>query len=133
MYGAGDVRVETVPNPTIQEPTDAIVRIVAGCICGSDLWPYASRPDSAEGSRMGHEFVGIVEELGSGVTGLAIGDFVIAPFVASDGTCDFCKEGLQTSCRHGAPLGRARRRRPGRIRPGPAGSGHPRRRPLGLR
>ena len=65
MYGAGDVRVETVPNPTLQEPTDAIVRIIAGCICGSDLWPYASRPESAEGSRMGHEFVGIVEELGS--------------------------------------------------------------------
>lgn len=102
MYGAGDVRVETVPNPTIQEPTDDIVRIVAGCICGSDLWPYASRPESDEGSRMGHEFVGIVEELGSEVTGLSVGDFVIAPFVASDGTCDFCKEGLQTSCRHGA-------------------------------
>lgn len=105
MYGAGDVRVETVPNPAIEEPTDAIVRIVAGCICGSDLWPYASKPATTEGSRMGHEFVGIVEELGSGVTGLATGDFVIAPFVASDGTCDFCKEGLQTSCRHGARWG----------------------------
>jgi threonine dehydrogenase-like Zn-dependent dehydrogenase len=99
------VRVETVPDPTIQEPTDAIVRIVAGCICGSDLWPYASKPESAKGSRMGHEFVGIVEELGSQVTGLSIGDFVIAPFVASDGTCDFCKEVLQTSCRHGAHWG----------------------------
>ena len=105
MYGAGDVRVETVPNPTIQEPTDAIVRIVAGCICGSDLWPFASRPASADGSRMGHEFVGIVEELGSATTGLAIGNFVIAPFVASDGTCDFCREGLQTSCRHGGHWG----------------------------
>jgi len=105
MYGAGDVRVETVPNPTIQQPTDAIVRIVAGCICGSDLWPFASRPASADGSRMGHEFVGIVEELGSATTGLAIGDFVIAPFVASDGTCDFCREGLQTSCRHGGHWG----------------------------
>ncbi|MBT2595989.1 zinc-dependent alcohol dehydrogenase family protein [Arthrobacter sp. ISL-72] len=105
MYGAGDVRVETVSNPTIQEPTDAIVRIVAGCICGSDLWPYASKPETSEGARMGHEFVGIVEELGSEVTGLSVGDFVIAPFVASDGTCDFCKEGLQTSCRHGAHWG----------------------------
>jgi threonine dehydrogenase-like Zn-dependent dehydrogenase len=105
MYGAGDVRVETVPNPTIQEPTDAIVRIVAGCICGSDLWPYASMDASDEGARMGHEFVGIVEELGSAISRLAIGDFVIAPFVASDGTCDFCKEGLQTSCRHGAHWG----------------------------
>jgi Alcohol dehydrogenase GroES-like domain len=73
MYGAGDVRVETVPHPTIQEPTDAIVRIVAGPICGSDLWPYASKPESAEGARMGHEFVGVVEELGSEVTGLARG------------------------------------------------------------
>jgi threonine dehydrogenase-like Zn-dependent dehydrogenase len=105
MYGAGDVRVETVPNPTIQEPTDAIVRIVAGCICGSDLWPYASRDATDEGSRMGHEFVGVIEELGSDATGLAVGDFVIAPFVASDGTCDFCKEGLQTSCRHGGHWG----------------------------
>ncbi len=105
MYGAGDVRVESVPNPTIQESTDAIVRIVAGCICGSDLWPYASKPGTAEGARMGHEFVGIIEDLGSEVTGLSVGDFVIAPFVASDGTCDFCKEGLQTSCRHGAHWG----------------------------
>ena len=105
MYGAGDVRIETVPNPTIQEPTDAIVRIVAGCICGSDLWPYASRKATDEGSRMGHEFVGTVEELGSETSGLTIGDFVIVPFVASDGTCDFCLEGLQTSCRHGGHWG----------------------------
>jgi len=105
MYGAGDVRVESVPNPTIQEPTDAIVRIVAGCICGSDLWPFASRKPTETGSRMGHEFVGIVEELGSATSGLNIGDFVIAPFVASDGTCDFCLEGLQTSCRHGGHWG----------------------------
>lgn len=105
MYGAGDVRVETVPSPTIQQPTDAIVRIVAGCICGSDLWPYASMPASPTASRMGHEFVGVVDELGSEVTGLSVGDFVIAPFVASDGTCDFCQEGLHTSCRHGAHWG----------------------------
>jgi len=105
MYGAGDVRVETVSDPTIQEPTDAIVRIVAGCICGSDLWPYASKEATEHGARMGHEFVGVVEELGSEATGLAKGDFVIAPFVASDNTCDFCREGLQTSCRHGAHWG----------------------------
>lgn len=105
MYGPGDVRVETVPDPVIQCPTDAIVRIVAGCICGSDLWPYASRPATEHGHRMGHEFVGVVEELGSEVTGLAKGDFVIAPFVISDGTCDFCREGLQTSCRHGGHWG----------------------------
>ncbi|NKG19764.1 zinc-binding dehydrogenase [Paeniglutamicibacter terrestris] len=105
MYGAGDVRIETVDNPTITEPTDAIVRITAGCICGSDLWPYASRPASVEGSRMGHEFVGVITELGSAVTSLAVGDFVIAPFVASCGSCDFCSEGLQTSCRNGAHWG----------------------------
>ena len=105
MYGAGDVRVETVPDPRITEQTDAVVRVVAGCICGSDLWPYGSKPQTDEGARMGHEFVGVIEELGSEVTGLSVGDFVIAPFVASDGTCDFCKEGLQTSCRHGAHWG----------------------------
>jgi threonine dehydrogenase-like Zn-dependent dehydrogenase len=107
MYGAGDVRVENVPNPTLREPTDAIVRITAGCICGSDLWPYASKPATESGARMGHEFVGIVEELGAEVTGLAVGDFVIAPFVASCGSCDFCREGLQTSCRDGGHWGGA--------------------------
>jgi threonine dehydrogenase-like Zn-dependent dehydrogenase len=105
MYGPGDVRVETVPNPVIQYPTDAIVQVVAGCICGSDLWPYASRPATEHGNRMGHEFVGVVTELGAEVTGLAAGDFVIAPFVVSCGTCDFCLEGLQTSCRNGGSWG----------------------------
>ena len=105
MYGAGDVRIEDVAHPTLREPADAIVRITAGCICGSDLWPYASRPESTQGSRMGHEFVGVVEELGTEATSLAVGDFVIAPFVASCGSCDFCQEGLQTSCRHGAHWG----------------------------
>lgn len=105
MYGAGDVRVETVPDPKLVEQSDAIVKIVAGCICGSDLWPYASMKPSEHGKQMGHEFVGIVEELGSEVTGLDVGDFVIAPFVISDGTCDFCQEGLTTSCRHRASWG----------------------------
>jgi len=105
MYGPGDVRVETVPNPVIQLPTDAIVQIIAGCICGSDLWPYESRAASEHGHRMGHEFVGVVTELGSEVTGLAAGDFVIAPFLASCGTCDFCLEGLPTSCRNGSGWG----------------------------
>ncbi len=105
MYGAGDVRVENVPDPQIVEPTDAVVKVVAACICGSDLWPYASKVPTAEGARMGHEFVGTVEEIGADVTGISVGDFVIAPFVASDGTCDYCREGLQTSCRHGAHWG----------------------------
>lgn len=105
MHKAGDVRIETVPDPVINQPTDAIVRVVAGCICGSDLWPYASMEASDTGNRMGHEFVGVVEETGADVTGVAVGDFVIAPFIASDGTCEFCQEGLQTSCRHGAHWG----------------------------
>jgi len=107
MHHAGDVRIETVPDPVIQQPTDAVVRVVAGCICGSDLWPYASMAASETARRMGHEFVGVVEETGAEVSGVAVGDFVIAPFVASDGTCDFCREGLQTSCRHGAHWGGA--------------------------
>ena len=101
MYGAGDVRVIDVPDPVIQQPTDALVRVVSSCICGSDLHPYHNRPHTPEGSTMGHEFVGVVEELGSDVTSLRSGDFVIAPFAWSDGTCDFCREDLQTSCRHG--------------------------------
>ena len=105
MYGAGDVRVETVADPEITETTDAVVRVVAGCICGSDLWPYASRPASDKGSRMGHEFVGVVEQVGADVTDVSVGAVVSAPFVVSDGVCDFCREGVQTSCRHGGAWG----------------------------
>jgi threonine dehydrogenase-like Zn-dependent dehydrogenase len=105
IYGAGDVRVENVPDPAIHEPTDAVVRIVRSCICGSDLWPYASMPATEEGRRIGHEFLGVVEETGSDVSGLRAGDLVVAPFVWADNTCDFCREGLQTSCRHGGGWG----------------------------
>ncbi len=101
MYCAGDVRVETVPDPALQQPTDAIVRVVRACVCGSDLHPYHNMPATPGGSPMGHEFVGVVEETGREVSTLKKGDFVIAPFAWSDGTCDFCREGLQTSCRHG--------------------------------
>jgi threonine dehydrogenase-like Zn-dependent dehydrogenase len=106
MYGAGDVRVENVPDPTIQQPTDAIVRVVRSCVCGSDLWPHGSLPATEHGQRMGHEFLGVVEELGSDVSGLKRGDLVVAPFVWADNTCDFCAEGLHTSCRHGGTWGR---------------------------
>src|ERR1700733_5115626 len=106
MYGAGDVRVESVPDPKLQGPTDALVRIVRACICGSDLWPYRSMPASDHGERMGHEFLGVVEDTGSEVSGLRRGDLVVAPFVWADNTCDFCQEGLQTSCRHGGMWGR---------------------------
>ncbi|HET9873929.1 MAG TPA: zinc-dependent alcohol dehydrogenase family protein [Propionibacteriaceae bacterium] len=105
MYGAGDVRVETVPDPALQEPTDAVVRAVRACVCGSDLWPYYSMPPGDRGQRMGHEFLGIVEDVGSDVAGFRRGDLVVAPFVWSDGICDFCRQGLQTSCRHGGQWG----------------------------
>ncbi len=105
MYGAGDVRVEDVPDPVLCEPADAVVRVLRSCICGSDLWPYGSMQASEHGSRMGHEFLGVVEDTGPEVTGLRRGDVVVAPFVWSDGTCDFCLEGLQTSCRHGGLWG----------------------------
>ena len=79
MYQAEDVRVESVPDPVLHEPTDAIVRVTSACICGSDLWPYQSMPFKEEGRRMGHEFIGIVEEGGSDVSGFAPGDLVVAP------------------------------------------------------
>ena len=101
MYGPGDVRVETVPDPTLQRPTDAIVRIVVACVCGSDLPPYHSMPASQTGTPMGHEAVGIVEETGSDVTGIATGDLVIVPFGYSDNTCPMCRDGFQTACPHG--------------------------------
>jgi threonine dehydrogenase-like Zn-dependent dehydrogenase len=100
MYGAGDVRIDTVPDPVIQQPTDALVRVVTACICGSDLHPYHSMP-ADEVSPMGHEFLGAVEETGGEVSTVRRGDLVIAPFAWSDGTCEFCREGLQTSCLHG--------------------------------
>jgi threonine dehydrogenase-like Zn-dependent dehydrogenase len=101
MYGAGDVRVEKVPDPALREPTDALVRVVRACVCGSDLHPYRGMPVSDQGTPMGHEFLGVVEEVGSDVSTLKRGDVVIAPFAYSDNTCEFCREGLQTSCVQG--------------------------------
>ena len=101
MYGAGDVRVETVPDARIVEPTDALVSITRACVCGSDLWPYKKMEPSTTGQRMGHEFIGVVEAIGSDVRSVKVGDVVVAPFAYSDGTCPFCREGLQTSCVRG--------------------------------
>lgn len=101
IYGAGDIRVEDVPDPRIAAPTDAVVRVVSACICGSDLWPYGSMPPAEEGGRIGHEFLGVVEDLGSDVAGLRRGDLVVAPFAFADNTCEICSEGLQTSCPRG--------------------------------
>ncbi|MEU6678956.1 alcohol dehydrogenase catalytic domain-containing protein [Streptomyces sp. NPDC046925] len=100
MYGAGDVRIEDVPDSVLKQPTDALVRITASCVCGSDLWPYASMAPADGPVHMGHELIGIVEETGSEVSTLKAGDLVVAPFAISDNTCAFCREGLQTSCSH---------------------------------
>lgn len=105
IYGAGDVRVIEVPDAAIEQPTDAVVRVTAACVCGSDLHPFHTMPETPAGRPMGHEFIGVVEDIGADVTTVKPGDFVIAPFVWSDGTCDFCREGLQTSCRHGGIWG----------------------------
>jgi threonine dehydrogenase-like Zn-dependent dehydrogenase len=101
MFGAGDVRVIDVPDAKIISSSDAIVRVVRSCVCGSDLHPYHSMPTTPEGKSMGHEFIGVVEETGADVTSLKAGDFVVAPFAWSDGTCQFCRDGLQTSCENG--------------------------------
>ncbi|ANY05069.1 zinc-dependent alcohol dehydrogenase family protein [Pseudonocardia sp. HH130630-07] len=106
IHGTHDVRVSgDVPDPRLREDTDAIVRVLRSCICGSDLWPYNSAEDSPEGERIGHEFLGVVEEVGSGVRTIEKGRLVVAPFVWADNTCDFCRKGRQTSCRHGGGWG----------------------------
>ena len=102
MFGAGDVRVEDRPEPVLKAPTDAIVRVVRACVCGSDLHPYHSMASNSAGQPMGHEFVGVVEDTGSAVTSVRRGDFVISPFAWSDNTCDVCRDGFQTACRRGA-------------------------------
>ncbi len=101
IHAPHDIRVEEVPDPRIQTSTDAVVRVLRACICGSDLWAYRGESARQPGQRIGHEFLGIVEETGPEVRGLAKGDLVVAPFVWSDGTCDFCSEGLTTSCPQG--------------------------------
>ncbi|NJA58124.1 alcohol dehydrogenase catalytic domain-containing protein [Streptomyces sp. NEAU-H3] len=105
MYGAGDVRVEDRPDPKPVHPTDAVVRPLAACVCGSDLRPYASMPATDTGRPMGHEFLGVVAETGADVRGLGPGDLVVAPFTYSDNTCDYCAKGLHISCRHGGRYG----------------------------
>jgi threonine dehydrogenase-like Zn-dependent dehydrogenase len=105
MYRAGDVRIENVPDASLVDPTDAVVRVTRACICGSDLWPYKEMEPVEGGRRMGHEAIGVVEAVGAGVRNLSIGDVVVMPFAYSDGTCMFCHEGLQTSCVHGGFFG----------------------------
>src|SRR3954462_4402552 len=100
MFAAGDVRVQDVPDATITDPTDALVRVTNACICGSDLWPYTSMEASETGQSMGHEAIGVVEEVGARVRTIKRGDVVVMPFAFSDGTCAFCHEGLHTACVH---------------------------------
>ncbi|MFF0450611.1 alcohol dehydrogenase catalytic domain-containing protein [Streptomyces sp. NPDC004609] len=105
MYGPGDVRVEEAREPRIVDPTDALVRVTLTCVCGSDLHPYHSMAVTDEGVPMGHEFLGVVEETGSEVTGLKKGDFVVSPWAFADNTCAICRDGFQTACPRGGWYG----------------------------
>lgn len=105
MHGPGDVRVEEVPLPSLVEPTDAIIRLDATCICGSDLWPYRGIQPIKRPIRMGHEYIGTVEQVGAEVRDLAVGDFVVGSFMASDGTCEICRAGYQSRCIHVVGMG----------------------------
>jgi threonine dehydrogenase-like Zn-dependent dehydrogenase len=107
LYGTRDVRYEARPEPTITAPTDAIVRIAAACVCGSDLWPYRGIDPITEPTPMGHEYCGIIEEVGPAVTSIRPGQFVIGSFFASDNTCPNCRAGYQSSCQHRQLVGGA--------------------------
>jgi threonine dehydrogenase-like Zn-dependent dehydrogenase len=106
LFGPGDVRYVERQDPTIVEPTDAIIRISATCVCGSDLWPYRGIDSPNGPTPMGHEYCGIVEEVGGGVTKIKPGQFVIGSFFASDNTCAICRSGYQSRCVHAFPIGR---------------------------
>lgn len=100
MYGPGDVRVEERENPTILAPTDAIIRLAATCVCGSDMWPWRGDDSTPEPTPMGHEYVGTVTEIGDDVKNIKVGDFVVGSFFASDNTCEICQAGYQSRCEH---------------------------------
>src|SRR5438876_1023791 len=105
LHGPGDVRLELRDDPRLIEPTDAIIRLSATCVCGSDLWPYRGIEPVQGPAPMGHEYVGIVEEVGSAVSTITPGQFVIGSFFASDNTCEICQAGCQSSCIHREPMG----------------------------
>ncbi|GAA1719611.1 zinc-dependent alcohol dehydrogenase family protein [Brachybacterium phenoliresistens] len=104
MHAPGDVRVQERPDPVIEEPTDAIIRVTAACICGSDLWPYRGA-EPVQDAPMGHEYVGIVEQIGPDVREIQVGDYVVGSFVASDNTCEICEAGFQSRCRDQVMMG----------------------------
>jgi threonine dehydrogenase-like Zn-dependent dehydrogenase len=105
LYAPGDIRVEERDDPKITEPTDAIIRLSATCVCGSDLWPYRGIEPVQGPSPMGHEYAGVVQEVGSQVTNITPGQFVIGSFFASDNTCELCQAGYQSACLHRQPVG----------------------------
>ncbi|MEU4014896.1 zinc-dependent alcohol dehydrogenase family protein [Microbacterium sp. NPDC028030] len=106
MYAPGDVRVEERTDPTIVEPTDAVIRVTASCVCGSDLHPYRGvEPLGEHPQPMGHEYVGVVTEIGDQVSTVKVGDFVVGSFWASDNTCDICRTGYQSHCVHRVLMG----------------------------
>ncbi|WP_017579921.1 zinc-dependent alcohol dehydrogenase family protein [Nocardiopsis valliformis] len=105
MHAPGDVRVEDVQKPVIVEPTDAVIRVTAACICGSDLWPYRGVEKQDGPTQMGHEYIGVVEQVGDQVKDTAVGDFVVGSFVASDNTCEICRAGFQSRCIHQVMMG----------------------------
>ncbi|MCW2856313.1 MAG: dehydrogenase [Marmoricola sp.] len=98
IHAARDIRLEDRPDPVISAPTDAVIKITAGCICGSDLWPYRGENPITAGSTIGHEMVGVIEEVGSGVSSFKAGDFVVVPFCTCDNTCPHCVNGAQSAC-----------------------------------
>ncbi len=102
MYAPGDVRVDETERPAIVEPTDAVIRLAATCICGSDLWPYRGA-DPVDHQPMGHEYAGVVDQVGAAVTSVTVGDFVVGSFFSSDNTCEICRAGYQTHCVHRGP------------------------------
>lgn len=99
IHAPGDVRVEDVEKPTIAQPTDAIIEVKAACVCGSDLWPYRGAEDVDSGAQMGHEYVGVVSEIGDDVRDVQPGDWVVGSFVASCGTCEICEAGYESGCK----------------------------------
>ncbi|MFL6251885.1 MAG: alcohol dehydrogenase catalytic domain-containing protein, partial [Actinomycetes bacterium] len=105
LYAPGDIRVEEREDPKLIEPTDAILRLSATCVCGSDLWPYRGIEPVQGPSPMGHEYAGIVQEVGSQVTTITPGQFVVGSFWASDNACELCRAGYQSACLHRQPVG----------------------------
>ncbi|UOY02337.1 alcohol dehydrogenase catalytic domain-containing protein [Blastococcus sp. PRF04-17] len=99
LHAPGDVRIEQLPDPEVADPTDAVIRLSATCVCGSDLWPYRGINEVTEPAPIGHEYCGVVEEVGAGVTSVRPGQFVIGSFIASDNTCAHCRAATRAPAR----------------------------------